>query len=111
MAPRNPDRQIDPEKEFPLDLALKFYGLGTQADIGDNTAKKPPVYDLRSLYLWEAYEANKGMSVKQARIEFLKLAYRELAKRNLPIKENKEEEVKVAEYKQCLLDEGLSFEK
>ena len=58
--------------------------------------------------MWSAWEGQKGRTKAQAQRDFLRLAYADLKKRGIKPAINTEEPIKVEEYKQCLIDEGIS---
>ena len=45
---------------------LDLYALFKQATEGDNTAKKPGMFDLKGQYKWKQWKAKEGMSGDEA---------------------------------------------
>ena len=94
----NPKQAVFVETQFELDDALKFYGIASQAYIGDQTKVKPEYWDVRRLFLWNAWEAEKGKTKALAQREFLDLAYVDLKKRGIPPVPDTKGEEKIKEY-------------
>ena len=102
----NPKPAVNAEFEMPIKDALKMYGLGNQGIHGDQTAPKPQFWEIRELYMWNAWDAEKGKSKEQAQREFLQFAYTDLKKRGIPPDPDYQEIEYNKKYVKCLEDEG-----
>lgn len=67
---KNPKAKINPA-DVKLDKILKLIGLYLQARFGDNKTPKPSIFDPGRLVAWDAWNKNKGMSVKVARERYI----------------------------------------
>ena len=56
------------------DTALKFYGLGQQAQFGDNNTEEPHFWEIRDHLKWAAWNDEKGRSRQEARDQFVEMA-------------------------------------
>lgn len=50
---------------------LELYALFKQATAGDNTSKKPGMFDLKAQYKWKSWNAKKGMTQEEAREKYV----------------------------------------
>ena len=66
--------------DFNIDEITKLIGYARQGKFGDNKTPKPSFLDPFKLLAWNAWTANKGMSVKTARERYIN-ACEKLAKR------------------------------
>lgn len=80
FVPEGTPQIVDPYEDLTIDESLKMYGLVMQGNYGDNTAEKPWFWEIENLFLWQAWEDLKGMSLRNARAKFIKEAERVLKK-------------------------------
>lgn len=52
---------------------LSIYGLFKQATEGDNTTKKPGVFDMKGQFKWQAWKDLEGTSVQDACQKYIDL--------------------------------------
>ena len=57
-----PWHAIDPVKDLSIDEALKLYGLGAQANYGDNNTPLPSIMDIQERVKWNAWSYFRGKS-------------------------------------------------
>ena len=50
---------------------LDLYGLYKQASVGDVNTERPGFLDMKGKYKWDAWNALKGMSVKEAENNYI----------------------------------------
>ena len=70
----SPTWVIDVPKLADQGLALKIYALTEQGKSGDQKRERPYSYQSIETLKWDAWEAEKGKSMSQARREFLEIA-------------------------------------
>ena len=44
-----------------IEYAADLYGVGKCGELGDNTAEKPPFYDIAGVVKWENHEKYRGV--------------------------------------------------
>lgn len=52
---------------------LKLYGLFKQANLGDNTGKRPGLTKVRERAKFDAWAANKGLAKEEAMRQYMEL--------------------------------------
>ncbi|KAL3119953.1 hypothetical protein niasHT_007081 [Heterodera trifolii] len=62
------------------DELLEIYALYKQATCGDNNTCKPGTFDFRGKAKWEAWKKKQGISQEKARIDYVKIVEKMVAK-------------------------------
>jgi diazepam-binding inhibitor (GABA receptor modulator, acyl-CoA-binding protein) len=55
------------------DVLLKLYGLYKQGSEGDNTTKKPGMFDIKEQFKWTAWSELKGTDKEAAKQKYIDL--------------------------------------